>query len=341
MELSKAIQRFRINPLNDTIPTYLWSDLELITYFNEAQEEFAEKTFLLIDSETPEVCQIIVGVSSSYWAKGTNPATLKTSISFKFYNQYTEKTFPVTDNISMTACAAQAVSTYCKYIVATDGSNNVTVLKGADATTSDSAILPLVTEELTPIGMFMIQTDGVTTFTSGTNSLDDAGITCTFLSSDTKFTTHSKVLRIDSADLNHSRTEPLKIKDYYWMNESMSTWKTTDPGIPRILVSKKNTRQYQIWPAASYPDKLTLTVARRPLADMEIDTEFEIPEEFVKYLYDLIAHKCFGKQDAETFDSERAMGHFKKWQMNLEGIKREELRRNETKEVCTPTGSYL
>jgi hypothetical protein len=108
-------------------------------------------------------------------AEGTNVATLKitTAIVYNLYNQQYSKA--VTDNISMTACAEQAVSTFCYYLVSLDVSSNVVVTKG----TNNTYALPSTPAGQVAIGAFKIVTDGTHTFTSGTTDLSGTGITAT------------------------------------------------------------------------------------------------------------------------------------------------------------------
>lgn len=85
-----------------------------------------------------------------------------------------------TDNITITAGAVQAVSTFCKYLVSINAAGAVTVTKGTDAATSALALVPGLPADSAPLGYFEIETDGATTFTAGTTSLAAAGITDTY-----------------------------------------------------------------------------------------------------------------------------------------------------------------
>ena len=112
-------------------------------------------------------------------AEGTNANTLKTvaAISFNINGQLYSKA--ITDNIAMTACALQAISTYCEYLVTIAADGTVTVTKGTEVAT-DVAVLPAKPATCAVIGSFKVQTDGSTTFTSGTTDLGAAGITATY-----------------------------------------------------------------------------------------------------------------------------------------------------------------
>ncbi len=86
-----------------------------------------------------------------------------------------------TDNITITAGAVQAISTFCKYLVSVDSSGTVTTTKGEDATTAVLALLPDLPADNAPIGYFQVETSGAGTFTAGTTSLAAAHVTDTYV----------------------------------------------------------------------------------------------------------------------------------------------------------------
>lgn len=57
MNLGEILTQARLE-LDDTEQDYLWSDPELISYINEAQEQACRRSRLIIDSSTPEICVI-------------------------------------------------------------------------------------------------------------------------------------------------------------------------------------------------------------------------------------------------------------------------------------------
>lgn len=57
MNLGEILTQARLE-LDDTEQDYLWSDSELISYINEAQEQACRRSRLIIDSSTPEICII-------------------------------------------------------------------------------------------------------------------------------------------------------------------------------------------------------------------------------------------------------------------------------------------
>jgi hypothetical protein len=67
MNLGEILTQARLE-LDDTEADYLWSDSELIAYANEAQEQACRRSRLIIDSSTPEVCEIQVIAGTSLYA---------------------------------------------------------------------------------------------------------------------------------------------------------------------------------------------------------------------------------------------------------------------------------
>lgn len=112
-------------------------------------------------------------------AEGTNANTLQVAAAFSFNINGQLYSKAITDNIAMTACTEQAISTYCEYLVTIAANGTVTVTKGTEVGT-DTAVLPAKPASCAVIGSFKIATDGSTTFTSGTTDLGAAGITETF-----------------------------------------------------------------------------------------------------------------------------------------------------------------
>ena len=113
--------------------------------------------------------------------EGTNAGTLQTATAIDFcVNGVPGTQKAATDNIAMTACDTQPVSTYCKYLVSIAIGGAVTVTKGNNAATAALALLPALPATGAPIGYFQILTDASTTFTSGTTDLGAAGLTETY-----------------------------------------------------------------------------------------------------------------------------------------------------------------
>ena len=97
---------------------------------------------------------------------------------------------PVAANasIALTACAAQAAATVCKYLISMDSSGNFSCTKGTEVPsqsivggTHGAAYLPSLPSATMPIGYFNVVTDSITTFTAGTTNLNVAGLIITFV----------------------------------------------------------------------------------------------------------------------------------------------------------------
>ena len=110
-------------------------------------------------------------------AEGMSANKIKTIADTNYVVNGQTYTLSATDDLAMTACAQQAISTYCLYLVSVAaGGSTVTTTKG----TTDTAVLPALPASQAPIGFFKVVTDGSHTFTSGTTDLSAAGITATY-----------------------------------------------------------------------------------------------------------------------------------------------------------------
>jgi hypothetical protein len=112
-------------------------------------------------------------------AEGTNANTLKTAAVTSYTIAGVNYSKAATDNLAMTACTQQAISTYCLYLVSINSSGTVTTTKGT-STATDTATLPALPASSAAIGYFKVVTDASHTFTSGTTDLSAAGITATY-----------------------------------------------------------------------------------------------------------------------------------------------------------------
>lgn len=89
-------------------------------------------------------------------------------------------------NVALTACAVQAVSTTCLYLLSIDADGTITTTKGTEVATADltagTAVLkwPELPADEAPIGAIKIATNASTTFTAGTTLTTAAGITDTY-----------------------------------------------------------------------------------------------------------------------------------------------------------------
>lgn len=113
-----------------------------------------------------------MGLDYAGLAEGTNATTIKTTyaISYRIGGQLFYKA--ATDNIAMTACAAQAANTTCYYLVSINASGTVKLTKGTDGSTT----LPALPTSEVPIGVMKIALSGGATFTSGTTDLGASNV---------------------------------------------------------------------------------------------------------------------------------------------------------------------
>lgn len=128
-------------------------------------------------------------LSKAGLAEGTNANTIKTAapngagIDFCIDGLMYHKAD--TDNIAMTALAAQADLTSCLYLVQITSGGTVSIKKGTERLTADVANDEYLLEwpqpdaSNCPIGGFKVVTSGGT-FTSGTTDLSDGAVTDTY-----------------------------------------------------------------------------------------------------------------------------------------------------------------
>jgi hypothetical protein len=68
MTLQQILDEAR-GTLDDQATPYLWSDVELVSYANRAEERLCEEAYLISDSSTPVVCTINLQVGVQNYAK--------------------------------------------------------------------------------------------------------------------------------------------------------------------------------------------------------------------------------------------------------------------------------
>lgn len=117
-------------------------------------------------------------LSKAGLAEGTNAATIQIAapngagIDFAIGGVLYHKAD--TDNIALTAAAAQADGTTCWYLICINAAGTVSSVKG-----TDDGDIPEPTSGTCPIGAIKVVTDGGT-FTAGTTDLGDAAVTDTY-----------------------------------------------------------------------------------------------------------------------------------------------------------------
>jgi len=124
-------------------------------------------------------------------AEGTNAATVKTVAAdgTTYINYAINGILYVkadTDNMDLTAAAAQAVSTSCIYLITLNAAGTLASVKGDEVLTADitaekeALTWPEPAEDTCPIGAIRVDTNASTTFTAGTTDLGAGGITDTY-----------------------------------------------------------------------------------------------------------------------------------------------------------------
>lgn len=330
MTFEDIILHLRQYILDDAVEPYGWSDVELITYTNETIKEFCRKCqYLIQDSNTTDICQIILGYSADNFAEGTNSATIEIVEDIDITVDEATCTVSAEDNVAMTACAEQAVSTYCRYLLSADSNTDVTITKGDDSDTDAGATLPVLPSAQCPIGVLLIQTDATHTFTCGTTDLSATGITAAFESATHPFQVDESVVQILRAKTDRA-TRPLEIHTIQYMDFRFPNWENHDSGCPRFLVRDTRRGYYRFYLEPDRPDRMVLTVARYPVTvgtATTLDSSYpEIPEQYHELLYDGIAFRAFSKRDSEAFDPTAAKQHLAAWLNAIEEAKREEIR---------------
>jgi hypothetical protein len=114
-------------------------------------------------------------------AEGTNAGTIKTTAATDFnINGYTY-TKAATDNITVTAGAAQADLTTCLYLVTIETDGDVVVTKGTEQITGSGKDLlwPAIPDNSAVLGAIKVVTSGAT-FTAGTTDLGAGTVTDTY-----------------------------------------------------------------------------------------------------------------------------------------------------------------
>lgn len=154
-------------------------------------------------------------------AEGTDANTIKTTGAIDYRINGAMYTKAATDNIAMTACAAQADVKYCKYLVSIDDAGAVTVTKGNDAAAAADALLPATPADEAVIGWFQVLTGGAT-FTSGTDDLGGGSFTVTY--EDLSFNTEPTV----NAETGDQKFTQLTLYRYMRANATAITLGSVD-----------------------------------------------------------------------------------------------------------------
>lgn len=112
-------------------------------------------------------------------AEGTNAATIQTANPIHYSIAHRNYVKVATDNIALTAAAAQADGNECMYLICINAAGTVSSVKGTEALIGAGVTLPAVPADVVPIGAIKVATDGAA-FTAGTTDLGAAEVTDTY-----------------------------------------------------------------------------------------------------------------------------------------------------------------
>ena len=114
-------------------------------------------------------------------AEGTNSATFKTVNTLTYTSNGIFKSKAATDNLTLTAGTALAVSQACLFAVWITGAGAVSTTQGPIVAAGDPCPVPgQVTAGTTLVGLIKVTTSSSATFTPGSTDLGATGITDVF-----------------------------------------------------------------------------------------------------------------------------------------------------------------
>jgi len=91
-----------------------------------------------------------------------------------------------------------------------------------------------------------------------------------------------------------------------------------DSGDPQAYIPDFTSGHIRLWPLASAPDVVRLTVIRMPLEDMNVDNQATVsPEINVRYhlsLIDWMLYRAYNRQDVDTYDERKAALYLSKFE---------------------------
>ena len=271
---------------------------------------------------------MIAGYHAADFSAGAIAGTLNILRAITFLVDGMAYQSPLANGMQMTVCVQQAVSTVCLYLISADGQGNITVTKGNDAAQASDALMPALPQGQGALGVLMVQTDGVTAFTSGVTDLTAPGITATFLDAPDQFRQHSSVVRISGA---HLSGRPLIVKERNFMERNIPLWLNTPAGVPVMVVRNFDRNIFRIWPKPQNPVTVMLTVYRRPLIELDVNAADqqspEIPDEYHRRMLNGIAWRATLRTDTEV-PAGSAASFNQLYKQDIEEINRSENRAN-------------
>lgn len=305
-----------------------WSDEEVINdYANDAQDKLSEKCFLLEDYDTV----------------GENLATGKVTLTAGTVGQIDSVTV---NGITITSGAVPFDTTLTK--TATNLAANIIAYASIPNYTATSigqvvTIAAVAGTGSNPNGFVVIVT------TSGgltATDIDMAGgyaLTKIYLlANKASYDLHPKTLTVIRAKLA-GLTSTLAIMTRKELDiEIGGNWENLT-GTPEIIAPNVKMKKVVFVPSPTAAVTCTLGVQRYPLIPMSIaqlNKSPEVAEEYHKYLFNWIYHRCFIKTDAETLDTAMAGLFLQKFLDDVETIKINEIRRDNYQRVCGPLNAF-
>lgn len=122
-----------------------------------------------------------INLSNGVLAEGTNANTMKTTAAIDFAIDGVLYSKAATDNIALTACAAQADLTSCMYVILVKSDASVVTRKGTEQKTGSGLPMfwPAIPSDEVVIGAIKVANSGGT-FTAGSVDLGAATVTDTY-----------------------------------------------------------------------------------------------------------------------------------------------------------------
>lgn len=139
-----------------------------------------------------------------------------------------------------------------------------------------------------------------------------------------------RILRVRRAKLMLAR-RPLRVVDSVQMDDFGGNW-DADLGTPRMLMLGEEINRARFDRIPQVSDTLRIAVFKLPDALLTPANAIAVPEQYVRKLLPGVRSQAYGKQDADTFDANKALGLGNEFQGELTKIKREllKLRRRST-----------
>lgn len=159
------------------------------------------------------------------------------------------------------------------------------------------------------------------------------------------YSVSDRITYISRAKLD-SQTQPIPIRTVPWMDVNISDWENADADEPQYLLTEGiGTNKVRIYPPPDANDTLYLTVWRLPLADLDYTTDVnnspEIHTKYHQYLDNGVYWQAYGKQDADTYDPEKAVYHLGLFDDDKESIKRADIKYRYRDEIVSPAKGFL